>query len=369
MNLLLILAAFCVEITSAASTFDGSLDAHWYRWKANHRKLYGMNEGGWRRAVWEKNMKMIELHNQEYSQGKHGFTMAMNAFGDMTNEEFRQVRNGFQNQKHKKEKFQEPSFLEVPKSVVWREKGYVTPVKNQGSCRAFSATDALEGQMFWKTGKLISLSEQSLVNYSRLQGNEGCKGGLMGYTFQYIKENGGLDSEESYPYDAMDESCKYRLEYTIANDTGFVDVPKEEKTLMKAITIVGPVSVAVDAGQESFQFCKESVYFESDCSSEDVDHGVLVVGYRSEKTECDNNKYWLVKNSWGEEWGLSGYIKMAKDQKNHRGIASSSQPCELTDSDEETLDWGQRVQRRNFILKLTSPNCVEYILESLKIRV
>ncbi|XP_058421403.1 procathepsin L isoform X3 [Diceros bicornis minor] len=204
MNPSLFLAALCLGIASAAPKHDHILDAQWSQWKATHRRLYGVNEEGWRRAVWEKNMKMIELHNWEYSQGKHGFTMAMNAFGDMTNEEFRQVMNGFQNQKHKKGKmFLEPLFLEVPKSVDWREKGYVTPVKNQGqcgSCWAFSATGALEGQTFRKTGRLVSLSEQNLVDCSRAQGNQGCNGGLMDNAFQYVKDNGGLDSEESYPY-------------------------------------------------------------------------------------------------------------------------------------------------------------------------
>ncbi|KAK1344479.1 hypothetical protein QTO34_013176 [Cnephaeus nilssonii] len=189
---------------SAAPKRYGSLEARWHQWKATHRKVYGPNEEGWRRSVWEKNMKMIDLHNQEYNLGRQTFTLAMNAFGDMTNKEFIQVRNGLQNQKHKRRRvFREPYAAEIPPTVDWREEGYVTPVNNQGqcgSCWAFSATGALEGQMFWKTGKLISLSEQNLVDGSQAQGNEGCNGGLMNNAFQYVKSNGGLDSEESYPY-------------------------------------------------------------------------------------------------------------------------------------------------------------------------
>ncbi|XP_012317354.1 cathepsin L2 [Aotus nancymaae] len=328
MNLSLVLAAFCLGIASAAPKFDQNLDTQWYQWKATHRRLYGTNEEGWRRAVWEKNMKMIELHNGEYSQGKHGFTMAMNAFGDMTNEEFRQVMVCFRNQKHKNGKvFRGPLLLDLPKSVDWRKKGYVTPVKNQkqcGSCWAFSATGALEGQMFRKTGKLDSLSEQNLVDCSHPQGNQGCNGGFMNYAFQYVKENGGLDSEASYPYVAKDESCKYKPENSVANDTGFVVIPTHEKELMKAVATVGPISVAVDASHSSFQFYKSGIYFEPNCSSKNLDHGVLVVGYGFEGANSNDNKYWLIKNSWGPEWGLNGYIKIAKDRNNHCGIATAA---------------------------------------------
>lgn len=328
MTPLLLLAVLCLGTALATPKFDQTFNAQWHQWKSTHRRLYGTNEEEWRRAVWEKNMRMIQLHNGEYSNGKHGFTMEMNAFGDMTNEEFRQIVNGYRHQKHKKGRlFQEPLMLQIPKTVDWREKGCVTPVKNQGqcgSCWAFSASGCLEGQMFLKTGKLISLSEQNLVDCSHDQGNQGCNGGLMDFAFQYIKENGGLDSEESYPYEAKDGSCKYRAEFAVANDTGFVDIPQQEKALMKAVATVGPISVAMDASHPSLQFYSSGIYYEPNCSSKDLDHGVLVVGYGFEGTDSNKNKYWLVKNSWGEEWGMGGYIKIAKDRNNHCGLATAA---------------------------------------------
>ncbi|XP_048656237.1 procathepsin L-like isoform X2 [Marmota marmota marmota] len=258
-SLFLVLLGF--PALSGAPALEYGLNAQWHQWKAKHGKTYGTNEEGWRRAVWEKNMKMIEQHNEEYSQGKHGFTMAMNAFGDMTNEEFRQVRNSVQYQKLQRGAvFQEPLFGDVPESVDWRKKGYVTPVKDQGhcgSCWAFSATGALEGQIFRKTGKLISLSEQNLVDCSRAQGNMGCSGGLMDFAFQYIKDNGGLDSEDSYPYEAKDGSCRYKPENSVANNTGVIYIPKHEEALKKAVASVGPISVSIDASLRSFQFYKK----------------------------------------------------------------------------------------------------------------
>uniref|UniRef100_A0A452RTC3 Procathepsin L n=1 Tax=Ursus americanus TaxID=9643 RepID=A0A452RTC3_URSAM len=208
----LFLAALCLGIASAAPQFDQSLDARWTRWKAANGKLYTKDEEEWRRAVWEKNMKMIDQHNEEYRQGKHSFMLAMNAFGDLTNEEFKQVMNGLKIQKHKEgNMFQLLPFAETPSSLDWREKGYVTPVKDQvrQDSAEFSDLWAACGScwMFRKTGKLVSLSEQNLVDCSRAEGNAGCNGGLMDNAFQYVKDNGGLDSEESYPYRAQVSSA------------------------------------------------------------------------------------------------------------------------------------------------------------------
>ncbi|KAF3817899.1 hypothetical protein GH733_013748 [Mirounga leonina] len=186
------------------------------------------------------------------------------------------------------------------------------------------ATGALEGQMFRKTGKLVSLSEQNLLDCSWSQGNEGCRGGLMDYAFQYVKDNGGLDSEESYPYCAQDGSCEYKPGQSVANDTGFMDSRQDEGSLMVAVATVGPISAAIDASLDTFQFYHKGIYYDPNCSSEDLDHGILVVGYGSQGEEPENQKYWIVKNGWGTDWGMQGYILMAKDRDNHCGIATSA---------------------------------------------
>lgn len=333
MKLYLCLLALNWALCLAAPTLDSTLDDHWNSWKKYHDKKYQESEEGWRRMVWEKNLKMIELHNLEHSMGKHSFRMGMNHFGDMTVDEIRQVMHGLlplertSERNYQSSKFIKPNFFEAPKSVDWREKGYVTPVKNQGacgSCWAFSATGALEGQHFRKTGKLVSLSEQNLMDCSWTEGNLACEGGLPTKAFKYVMDQGGLDSEVSYPYKAQtSKNCKYNPKFSSANETGIARIEQEnEVDLMNAVAAVGPVSVAIDAHLFSFAFYQSGIYYDSDCSSEELSHAVLVVGYGYEHKDEDGKKYWIVKNSWGEKWGEDGYIRMAKDRDNLCGIAT-----------------------------------------------
>ncbi|CAF1556507.1 unnamed protein product, partial [Didymodactylos carnosus] len=206
----------------------------------------------------------------------------------------------------------------------WRDKGYVTPVKTQGQCTsdwAFSATGSLEGQHFNATGKLVTLSEQNLIDCSTKQGNMGCVGGTANQAFQYIKDNSGIDTEDSYPYEDDDDLCRFKAESVGANITGFMNITsKNESALQEAVATIGPISAVIDASHNSFQLYKQGVYHELFCSQIHLNLAVLVVGYGTES----GTDYWLVKNSWGVSWGDQGYIKMTRNKRNECGIATSA---------------------------------------------
>merc|ERR1711915_138980 len=175
-------------------------------------------------------------------------------------------------------------------------------------------------------GKLVSLSEQNLVDCSVKEGNHGCLGGLMDNAFKYIKDNNGIDTEDSYPYTAKTgKSCLFNKTSIGATLTGWVDIKQgSEADLAAAVAQVGPISVAIDAGHPGFQMYKQGVYYSLLCSKTRLDHGVLAVGYDQTEFHGMTQHFWIVKNSWGESWGNKGYINMAKDLGNMCGIATQA---------------------------------------------
>jgi len=329
---LLVLLGVALVAAVPAPDFDAldeEFDADWAAWKATHGKDYENNrEEIKRRTIWESNFRRVQHHNLRATLGEHTFTIGVNKFADLLNSEFVEMVNGYTAENKQKGlfTFMAPSYTNLPDSVDWRTKGYVTDVKDQGqcgSCWAFSSTGSLEGQTFRKTGTLPSLSEQNLVDCSQKQGNEGCNGGLMDQAFQYIKDNNGIDSEASYPYKGVDGTCMYDPKNKAAVDSGFVDIPSgNESALMEAVATVGPISIAIDASSILFQLYQGGVYVDPFCKNgvADLDHGVLAAGYGTDS----GKDFWLVKNSWGGSWGEKGYIRMARNKNNQCGVATAA---------------------------------------------
>lgn len=296
------------------------------KWVLQHRKIYDEHEALYRFRVFKKNLDFIEEFNAEGEL--KGFHVGLNKFADLTTSEFRERYGGLNRPlikfSHPEHQFNYQETSTLPSFVDWREKGAVTPVKDQGqcgSCWSFSTTGAVEGA--WAlNNSLLSLSEQNLLDCSRGYGNMGCHGGLMDNAFKYIIDNKGIDTEASYPYEETSSfRCKYKTSNIGAKITDYKDVTSgSESALQNAVAFHGPVSVAIDASQTSFQLYKGGVYYEPNCSSKTLDHGVLVVGYGT----GSQGDYWIVKNSWGESWGDQGYIYMARNKDNNCGIATQA---------------------------------------------
>ncbi|KAK1187986.1 CATS protein, partial [Pygoscelis papua] len=341
--------AFLAALAVALGHPDPALDWHWQLWKKTYGKEYRHEkEEGVRRATWERNLRLVMLHNLEHSLGLHSYELGMNHLGDMTSEEVAALLTGLNvaPRPNRTSTYRPQPGGKVPDTVDWREKGCVTDVKNQvrklplclfvsrsrawsehlwgfcqgacGSCWAFSAVGALEAQVKLKTGKLVSLSTQNLVDCSMMYGNKGCSGGFMTSAFQYIIDNQGIDSDDSYPYTAQNGTCRYNASTRAATCSKYVELPyADEAALKDAVANIGPVSVAIDATQPTFFLYRSGVYDDPRCTQE-VNHGVLVIGYGT----LNDKDYWLVKNSWGVRFGDEGYIRMSRNHANHCGIAS-----------------------------------------------
>lgn len=312
---------FAITLLIAAA-LAGSSQQEFTKWLQMNSKSYSHGEYQYRYRVWRQNAEYIAKHN---SNETRTFTVAMNQFGDLTGTEFRDMYLGYRMDLSKQNKgtveFNKTTAL--PTSWDWRTKGAVTAIKNQeqcGSCWSFSTTGSTEGANFLKNNKLVSLSEQNLVDCSTAQGNQGCNGGLMTQAMDYIISNNGIDTEASYPYTAEDGTCSFNKANVGGTLKSYKNVPTGDETSLQNFVAQGPVSVAIDASQNSFQFYSSGVYNEPACSSTQLDHGVLAIGWGVDS----GTAYWIVKNSWGTSWGQSGYIWMSRNANNQCGIATAA---------------------------------------------
>ncbi|GAV81348.1 Peptidase_C1 domain-containing protein/Granulin domain-containing protein/Inhibitor_I29 domain-containing protein [Cephalotus follicularis] len=294
---------------------DKEVMAIYDEWLVKHGKAYnGLGEKEKRFVIFKDNLRFIDQHNSE----NRSYKVGLNRFADLTNEEYRSKYLGTKakaavKKVKRSDRYQPRVGEELPKSVDWREKGAVVDVKDQGSCGscwAFSTIAAVEGINKIVTGDLISLSEQELVDCDTYY-NEGCNGGLMDYAFEFIISNGGVDSEDDYPYRADDGRCDtYRKNAKVVAIDDYEDVPANDEKALQMAVANQPISVAIDAGSRAFSFYDSGVY--TGACGTGLNHGVTAVGYGKE----NGVDYWLVKNSWGDSWGEEGYIKMERNLAN-----------------------------------------------------
>ncbi|XP_037049116.1 digestive cysteine proteinase 1-like [Bradysia coprophila] len=312
-------------------------------------------EKTYRQERFLENQQIIRTHNSLYDKGDVTYSLAFNRFGDWTHAEYLAILGNFPAEATEVEIAEvsqytkktdsghswlgigSPSKIDVLKSLVgkrsidanlkdWRRDGAVTPVKDQKECQscwAFAAVGALEGYFFGKTGKLISFSEQQLVDCSRKNDkNHGCDKSFTDKAFLHTIQH-GIVSDSEYPYVGREHDCHategpFKITNIVKIDDG------DEEQLNEAVKNVGPVAVGIDASSETFMHYHDGVYYNEECGSEEdsINHSILVIGYGyDEKTQMD---YWLIKNSFGAIWGEEGYGKIARNRDNHCGIASQA---------------------------------------------
>jgi len=269
--------------------------------------------------IFKANKARIAQLNQN---GAGHVQFGVNKFADMTPEEFKAT---YLNKVQAKRTADMPvaddlNVQDIPDSFDWRDKGAVTAVKDQGncgSCWAFSSTGNMEGQWFLAGNTLVSLSEQNLVdcdhecmNYDGEQScDAGCDGGLQPNAYEYVIKTGGIDTEASYQYEGYDDTCRFSAASVGAKFRNWTMVSQDETQMAAFLVANGPIAIAADA--EEWQFYVGGVFY-LPCGTS-LDHGILIVGYGSETDIFGQTMpFWIIKNSWGADWGESGYLRVER---------------------------------------------------------
>ncbi|RDY11411.1 Senescence-specific cysteine protease SAG39, partial [Mucuna pruriens] len=317
--LLLFLSIYNSNVMSHNLQMTSMAERH-EQWIKKHGVVYEDDTEKQKRfLIFKNNVEYIESFN---AVGNKSYKLAINHFADLTNSEFTASYSSGYKRSYESRTIQtsfkyENLSNDIPTAVDWREKGAVSPVKNQGKCNccwAFSAVTSIEGIYKIATGFLMSLSTQQLVDCDVL--NNGCRGGTMVRAFEFIKRNGGITTEENYPYVQAKGKCdKSKDKLFKIKVRGYQRLPPNREDYILNAVANHPVSVAVDSvsGSSDFQFYSGGI-FRGSCGNR-LDHAVAIVGYGITR---EGIKYWIVKNSWGTQWGEDGYIRMERNINNYK---------------------------------------------------
>lgn len=299
------------------SMFSKIEEASFIDWMRETNQVYIGSEYQLRLGIFISNARLVKAHNLF----DKGFKVSMNKFAAMTPSEYKSHLSAirFQAKIHQSPKENPPS----NDSIDWRTKGCVNPIKEQDNCGAswaYSTTQSAEGCYAVKSGTLYNFSEQSLIDC--VTECNGCGSGMMTDAFRHIaeKQGGAMMASADYPYVGYQSQCKFDSERAKQiGIKGYQQIASgSEKDLASAVASHGPTALLIDASNWSFQLYRSGIYDEPACSSANLNHAVGCVGYGTENSV----NYWIIRNSWGEEWGEQGYIRMVKDKNNQCGEAT-----------------------------------------------
>lgn len=275
--------------------------------------------------VFMDNMKKVEkLQANEKGTAKYG----PNKFSDFSEDEFRKYfltpKWNLNKKPSKKVSLTSEQLRKIPDSWDWRDHDAVTPVKNQGycgSCWAFSTTGNIEGQWRLAKGNLTNLSEQELVDCDKV--DEGCNGGLPSDAYKEIIRLGGLEGEDAYPYEGRDDKCHFNKTDIKVYINDSLQLPTNETEIAAWLYHNGPISIGINANGMQYYWGGVSHPWKFLCNPDSIDHGVLIVGYGVEKGFFGPKPYWIIKNSWGTDWGENGYYRVFRGD----GTCGVNQMC------------------------------------------
>ncbi|XP_030078247.1 cathepsin L1 [Microcaecilia unicolor] len=321
----LLLLGWIVICSAVSSRF---LDNEWNTWKTKYGKSYAnLEQERIRRENWEASRIKVLEHNQLADEGKKSFRLEMNHFADMSSEERRSKSCLLPTQPRepKLQKHSRKPALKIPEEVDWRKENCVSPIRNQGqycgSCWAFATVAAMESRYCIKFKELVKLSEQQLVDCDHDTGNDGCCGGLPKFAFRYISEN-GLMKRKDYEYKERTNECHYESGDILKMNMSKYYVIPDEENMAVAVAFEGPVTVGI-AVHEDFQMFKGDGIYDGECG-EDMNHAIVIVGYGKE----NGKDYWIIRNSWGEDWADGGYGKVLRNE-NHCKIGEESSTADI----------------------------------------
>jgi len=279
------------------------------KWTAKFNKEYSRQELAERYSNFKASVERINMKNAESPNKIWGLTK----FADMTPEEFKEkvLLKPRTPKRVPGVEVLQPKTTSAPATLDWRPKGAVTPVKNQeqcGSCWAFSVTENVESQWILAghgNNNTIDLAPQQIVDCD--QSDAGCGGGDPPTAYEYLMSTGGLESESAYPYTAEDGSCRFNKGSVVAKISNwkYATSGDDETTLQNNLVSWGPLSVCVDAA--NWQDYSGGVMGGWQCAWINIlDHCVELVGYDT----TASTPFWIVRNSWGTDWGENGYIRL-----------------------------------------------------------